>query len=438
MEKWRRESLSYSVKDGVCWSINEGLGAYYASPFAVALGASEVQVGFLTSVPNLVANASDLATPRLMEGRSRKKLVTDLALIQALVWLPMSLLSLLVFFLGIRSALLPLLVVLFYGAYLTLGALNGPVWSSWMGDLVPEKERGRFFGMRNRWEGLANLSSMLAAGLFLELCRREGVLFLGFALIFFLAMVARLLSRHFLLKQREPRFREEERYHFGFTEFLKKIWNRGGRPNRFGRFALYVVCMSFAVNLAAPFFTVYMLRNLRFSYSTFVMISLSSASVRLLSMPLWGRFSDRYGRLTLLRLGGLLIPWVPMLWILTTNPACLSAIEMLSGFSWAAFDLATFTYVYDVVTRQRRGICFSYMNALNGMGIFAGATLGGFLATRLNLGLGPILSLFLLSGVLRLAVSLSFLPHLHEVRKVTPHRPLWMYPRSLVRKKYRV
>jgi len=38
----------------------------------------------------------------------------------------------------------------------------------------------------------------------------------------------------------------------------------------------------------------------------------------------------------------------------------------------------------------------------------------------------------------RLAVSLLFLPHLHEVKKVTPHRPLWMYPRSLVRKKYRL
>jgi MFS family permease len=438
LERWRKKSLDYSIKDGICWSINEGLGAYYVPPFAVALGASEMQVGLLTSLPNLTANLSQLATPKLMEGRSRKKLVTDLVLLQALVWLPMSLLSLLVLLLGIRHAVLPVLVVLLYTGYLTLGALNGPAWSSWMGDLVPEKERGRFFGQRNRWLGLASLTSMLAAGIFLEMCRWAGLVFLGFAVIFSLAMVARLLSRHFLLKQYEPMFEEREEYHFGFSEFLKKIWRRGRRPNRFGRFTIYVVSMSFAVNIASPFFAVYMLRHLGFSYAVYVVIALSSASVRLLSMPFWGKFSDRYGRLTTLRLGGLLIPWVPILWIFTANPACLSVIEMFSGFAWAAFDLATFTFVYDIVSRKRRGICFSYMNALNGLGIFAGATLGGFLATRLSLGLQPILSLFLLSGVLRLAVSLVLLPHLQEVRRATPRRPLWTFPRSFVRKKFRV
>jgi hypothetical protein len=35
-----------------------------------------------------------------------------------------------------------------------------------------------------------------------------------------------------------------------------------------------------------------------------------------------------------------------------------------------------------------------------------------------NLGSDPLL--FFLSGILRLAVSLLFLPHLHEVKKVTP------------------
>jgi len=78
------------------------------------------------------------------------------------------------------------------------------------------------------------------------------------------------------------------------------------------------------------------------------------------------------------------------------------------------------------------------MNALNGPGIFAGATLGGFSATGLSLDLQPILSIFLLTGILRLAVSLLLLPHLQEVKRITPKRPLWTLPRSFVRKKFGV
>ncbi|MEM2796299.1 MAG: MFS transporter [Candidatus Hadarchaeales archaeon] len=437
-EEKRKKSLEYSIKDGVAWSVNEALGAYYVSPFAIALGASEAQIGLLTSVPNLAANLSQLATPRLMEGRSRKKLVTELVFMQAMVWLPMSILAMLVFLTGVSSTFLPLTVMLFYAAYLTLGALNGPAWASWIGDLVSEEEMGSFFGRRNRIIGFANLIAFMIAGIFLDLSRRLGVIFPGFSLLFLGAMLARLISRYFLLKHYEPKFEEKEEYHFGFFEFLRKIWRRGKRPNRFGRFSLYTTLMAFATNIAAPFFAVYMLRDLKFSYITYVAIVLSSSSVRFLSMVWWGKFSDRYGRLRTLRIGGLLIPWVPILWLLTTNPIHLSIIEMFGGFAWAAFDLASFTFVYDVVSREKRGICFSYFNALNGMGIFAGATLGGLFATKLSLGLKPILSVFLLSGILRLVISLLLLPHLSEVKKVKPRRPLWTFPKSFVRRRFRI
>ncbi|MCQ8898075.1 MAG: MFS transporter [Hadesarchaea archaeon] len=435
-EEERRRSLECSIKDGMAWAVNEGLGAYSVPPFVVALGASEKQIGALTSVPNLVSNLSQLATPKLMEEKSRKKLVTDFILFQAFTWLPMALLALSVFLFGLRNAVLPLLVMVFYTGYLTLGLLVRPAWSSWMGDLVREEERGRFFGRRNRLTGLANLTAVLFAGFFLDAWKGRGHVFLGFAILFLLAMTARLVSWHFLLRQYEPPFKEKREYYFSFTEFLKKIWRRGRRPNRFGRFTLYASLMAFTVNLAAPFFAVYMLRYLHFSYSVYMLIVFASSFARLLSMPWWGKFSDRYGRLTTLRAGGLLIPWVPLLWLLTSNPVHLFTIEMFSGFAWAAFDLASFAFVYDVVSRQRLGVCFSYFNALNGLGTFAGATLGGFLA-ELNLGFHPILFLFLLSGILRLIVSLVLLPHLKEIRRV-PAEKLMHFERSFIRRKFRI
>jgi len=160
---------------------------------------------------------------------------------------------------------------------------------------------------RNEIIGFAGLTSMLLAGFFLDIFKMGSLLF-GFATLFFIAMVARLISRHFLIKQYEPKFKEEEKYYFSFSQFVRQIWQRGNRANNFGRFTLYVALMSFAVNLAAPFFAVYMLRSLKFSYTVFIIITLSSLLIRLLSMPWWGRFSDKYGRLRTLRMGGFLIP----------------------------------------------------------------------------------------------------------------------------------
>ena len=54
-----------------------------------------------------------------------------------------------------------------------------------------------------------------------------GNLFLGFAILFFLAMIARLVSRYYLIKQYEPKFKEDEKYYFSFSQFVKKFGEEG-------------------------------------------------------------------------------------------------------------------------------------------------------------------------------------------------------------------
>jgi MFS family permease len=248
-----KKGLNYSIKDGIAWSVNDGLGSSYVSPYMInVLKASDAQIGLLTSVPSLVANISQVGSPKLMEKTSRKKLVTILVLLQAIMWLPILSVAFLVSSSILDILLAPFLVIIFYTLYLMFGGLAGPAWSSWMGDLVPEKERGRFFGRRNEIIGFAGLISMLLAGFFLDVFKMSSLLF-GFATIFFIALVARLFSRHFLIHQYEPKFKEEEKYYFSLSQFVRQIWQRGNRANNFGRFTLYVTLISFAVNWAALF-----------------------------------------------------------------------------------------------------------------------------------------------------------------------------------------
>ena len=429
-EKVRKKSLSYSVKDGVAWSVNTGLGSNYITYYALQLSANPAQIGLLTSVPNLVANLSELGTPKLMEKTGRKRIVTNCVMAQALTWLPISLIAILFLFFGVNGVIAPMLVILFYTVYLLMGALISPAWSSWMGDLVLEKERGRFFGRRNRIVGTTGIFAVLAGGMFLSIFTKSDVLF-GFIMLFFVAMVARLISWHYLTKQYEPKFKYKHEYYFGFSNFVRKI-----KDNNFGRFTIYVTSMDLMVNLASPFFAVYMLLELNFSYLVIAIITLSASITTVLFMPLWGNFSDKYGNLRSLRICGLLIPAIPVLWLVSPNPVYLIIVQGISGIFWAGFNLASINFIYDAVSKQRRGICFAYFGVLDGICIFVGATLGGLFATYVNVGfMSTLLLLFLISGVMRLAVSAVMLPKLREVREVKPAKPIWYFIWDSIRRR---
>ena len=72
-----------------------------------------------------------------------------------------------------------------------------------MGDLVNEKARGRFFGMRNKITGAVAFVSIFAAGYLLSLFTKETVLY-GFTIIFLVAFAARIISWHHLSLMEDP------------------------------------------------------------------------------------------------------------------------------------------------------------------------------------------------------------------------------------------
>ena len=178
--------------------------------------------------------------------------------------------------------------------------------------------------------------------------------------------------------------------------------------------------MSFAVNIAGPYFTLYELRDLGMSYFTFVVLEAVSAVATLLAVTHWGRTADRIGNRRILLLTSLLIPFVPLLWIPSSNLVYLGVIQVFSGLAWAGFNLCSINYLFDATHEGNRTRYLSYFNA--GMGLTAGmgALVGGYILHMLpSLHGSAILCLFLISGLLRLVISLAFMPRVKEVRKVS-------------------
>ena len=396
-----KKSLGYSLKDGIFASVMFGMSETFVTPYALAMKASVSVIGILASLPNLIGSLIQIKSASLTEWLgSRKAIINSTVLIHALMWLPIISIP------YIFETNQTMYLILFY-------TLFAP-WSSLMADHVPAEARGKVFGWRNMLFGIINISSMFLAGLVLYLVKNR---YLGFTVIFSVAFAARLISWYFLAKMYEPPLAIGDKHRFTFFDFLKRI-----KRSNFGRFVIFVAVTNFCVNIASPYFAVYMLRDLKFNYIIYTIITMTATLTSLVMMNAWGAHADHVGNRRVLRLTSLFIPFVPLLWLFSHNIFYLILIQVFAGFFWAGFNLSVSNFIYDAVTPEKRTRCIAYFNVINGIAICCGALTGGYLAKVLPALLGyKILTLVLISGILRFfAVTLcSFVKEVRQVKNIS-------------------
>jgi MFS family permease len=410
----KQKSRNMSIKEGSFSTVRQSLCDSYITPFAVAINSSNVIIGLLTSISGLLGPISQWFSSRLIETHSRKKIVVASLLYESLMWIPMILTAFL-FYKGIISSVLPLFLLVLFSLYVMIANIAGPAWFSWVGDLVDDSYRGKWFSKRNFITGVVGIVSTLLAAFFLDYFKREGRIMFGFIILFFLGMSARLIAREYFKRSYEPKLVLEKNYYFSLWEFIKKA------PfNNFGRYTLFRAVMNFSVSIAGPFFAVYMLRDLHFSYVTFITVTLAQSFFGLLVMKKWGKFADKYGNFAVMKITLVFISIYPLLWLVPSPPLLylILGTELVGGIAWAGFNLAGSNFIFDCVTPQRRGIVVSYFNVLSGIGVFLGAGLGAILVGTLDITfMNILLFVFIVSGVARLVGGLLMIPYIKEVRK---------------------
>ncbi len=403
-----KKSLRYSIFDGAFYWMMVGFGESFLAAFAVFLKATNVQLGLLSSLPKLFGSFFQLFSNKLLKiFKTRKRLVCTSSFMQALMYIPIAL----VFFFGSFSV--PILII-FVCLYWMFGVIGNPAWSSWMGDLVGDENRGDYFGNRNKIGNLTSFLSLLLAGYILQkFSTGNSMVYIGFCVIFFLAFISRMTSFFYLIKQYEPEYEFAPNANFSFMQFLKQA-----RFRNYGLFVIYLSLMNFGVYLSAPFFTPYMLYDLNLNYATFTLITAVAMITKFAMMPVWGKLADTYGTKKVLVLAGFLMPAIPLLWIFSTSVKYLILVQVFAGFSWAGFEIASFNFIFDTTKREKRATCVAYYNVLTGFSIFVAAILGGFIVKYNSLFWSSYHLVFIISFVMRYAASFIFLRKLKEVRIV--------------------
>jgi len=413
IKELKHKARRYSIKEGVFASAKMSFGDRFIHPFAIAINASNPLVALLTSISGLLGPLSQLISAQKFERFSRKKVVMLSVLLESLMWLPFITIAIL-FSKGILTSALPILLLLSFSIYIIMANASNPHWFSWMGDIVDEKYRGRWFSKRNLLMGVASVVLAILASLFLDYFKRFDLAMVGFIVLFSLALISRLISWFIFKKQYEPKFKFEKENYFSFWQFLKEA-----PKNNFGKFALFRASYAFAASITGAVWAIYLLRYLGFSYFTYMIILISEIVFSLLLVGLWGKIADKYGNYKVLIITTLILPITPILWVLHVSPIYLILVPaLIGGLAWGGFALALGNFIYDNVGKQKRSLAVSYYNMLWGMGVFAGAGVAALLIKYLPVWIfEPIILIFILGTIVRMIAVAWWVPKLKEVRK---------------------
>jgi MFS family permease len=407
-EEQVRNSLRNSIFDGSAYSAMLGLTQNYITPYALTMKATTQEIGLLTSVPNFTMAAVQFVAPTLSEKLgSRKGFVLPMVFMHALMWLPV------LFIPYVFQAHQVWWLIVFVTLSTAFDAAVNPAWGSWMADLVPIQMRGRFFGLRNRITAFVSMAFSYVAGGILQLLTSNTNL--AFAIIFGGAMASRLVSLYFLSQMYEPLSPATQGQ--GHDSAVKIA--RGLFSTNVGMFIILCALMNFAATLAGPFFSPYMLRDLKLNYIIYTVLNSVAGLATVGAMTWWGKRIDRAGSIKVLKITSLFVPFVPLGWVLARSLWWLIIMQLFSGFAWAGFQLASGVFIYDAVPSQNRARYIAVYNSLIFLGVSLGSLTGGVVAPHLPPVTGSyFLSIFIVSGVARLVVALFFLPRVKEVRKV--------------------
>ena len=328
------------LKDGLA---SQAMATLTTGPFligfALQVGGGNSAVGLLAAIPFLT-QLCQLPTVFLIEAVRRRRAVCIIAAAFSRLFLLIMAAAAVVP--GGEVAVILLAVGLFLHA--SFGAIAGCSWNSWMRDFIPENRLGMVFGKRLLLAAALNALLSFSGGVFVDawsrLLRIDSAF--SYAALVILGLVCGMLGVRALNTVPEPAMAAAT------GGRLIPMLRRPLADANFRRLIVFLGTWNLAVNLAAPFFTVFMLTALHMDMTSVMTMSVVSLIPNVLLSQLWGRYADRFSNKTILAICGPMFIVSIFAWTFVMFPDrhqytmhLLVAVHLLMGVATAGVTLAS-------------------------------------------------------------------------------------------------
>jgi MFS family permease len=425
------------VASGLHWLVLEGMASQgflsittsgFLAAFALALGANNLQIGILAAVPFLTQPLQIPAIPLIERLRRRKAIAVATFIPAQILWVPIALIP---FFMDIPSAGAIALLLGLLAVRGVLVAVCNCAWNGWIRDLIPQNILGSVMARRLTLAAVAGTIFGLGAAFFADYWKSSHAMdsqALGYTLpllfgVFTLAMASPL----FMSFMPEPLMQPSLEPKPSLTNTIAAPF----RDQNYKKLLRFLFLWGLAINLATPFFAVYMLQRLGLPLSMVIGFSILSQAFNIMFLRAWGRFMDQFGIKSVLSLCVSLYLVVILGWAFTGMPEryfltipLLVILQILAGIAAAGVTLATGNIGLKLAPQGQATSYLAGAGLAINLGAGIGPLLGGYFADFLSgrhlgaLNMTGFAFLFVISFILGL-ITLAFLAGVREEGEVS-------------------
>ncbi len=334
-------------------------GGAFITAMALHLGASNFQIGLLASLP-ILTNIFQLFSIWLVQRYNNRRAVTVVSAV--LGRFPMLFAAFLPFMFSTAMSLKLLLVILF--VHYVFGSIAGASWNSWVKDLIPENRLGSFFSHRTKLVTILSASLGLAMSIALDFVKASypDYLTLMYYSIFVLGGIIGLVGVYWLANAPEPT-------PVANKDSILQQFKKPLKDKNFKNLLIFNAAWAFALNMAVPFFTVYLMKTMGLPLSYVIGFTILAQLSNILTIKTLGHYADRFSNKTILNICAPVYITCIFAWIYAAMPAeriyglvILTVISMISGTATGGINLALYNIGMKLAPRRE---AMAYMSSLN-------------------------------------------------------------------------
>lgn len=371
-----RTGLRMVIGDGLATEAMTTLtGGTFLVALALLLGASNFEIGVLAALPTFTNIFQLLSIWLVGKFNNRRLIAVGCAL---LARIPLVLIGVLALLSKTSVSVLMSLLFFFY----FFGSIAGPSWNSWMKDLVPEQTMGGYFARRIRLSQILNVSLSIALALLLDYIQKyyPAAGLITYSVMFILGGIVGITGAFILSNAPEPQsFLTQVR--------LFKLLRLPLADMNFRRLLVFNAAWIFSLNLAIPFFTVYMIKSLGLSLTYIIMLSVISLLSSIFTIRIWGMMADRYSNKTIIAIGAPLYIICIVAWCfvgiyshLYANLILLILIYIGTGIATAGINLSLTNIGLKLAPRDDAIVYMSAQNIIMAFFSSIAPLIGGWMA----------------------------------------------------------
>lgn len=392
-EQQVQTGLKLVIKDGLATEAMTALtGGAFLVAMALMMGATNFQIGVLAALPTST-NIFQLLSIWLVRKYNSRRAVAVICAFLART--PLLIIGSLPFISSSNASIQVLIFFLFF--YYFFGSIAGPCWNSWMKDLVPENMLGTYFSRRTRLTQTLNVIMSLSIAFMLDFIKKyyPDAVLTTYACMFIAGGIIGISGAYFLSRTAEP---ESKSTNENFFRLFKKPLQNAN----FRNLLVFNSAWVFALNIATPFFSVYMMKTIGLPLSYIIALGILTQISSIVSLKLWGKYADSYSNKTIIAIGAPLYALCIVTWCFVgvshnafANVGLLAAINILTGFATAGINLSLTNIGLKLAPKQDAIVYLSSKNIItaffSSIAPLIGGALADFFANRhlnLNIQLG--------------------------------------------------